>query len=99
MLLAAGVAGECDAGGAELEVLSPHGAVLYFVPLDDGILVATAQRIVAEIGHAMARDVRFDPRPPDACQFGNAFGRCLLPEVPGTTPEFDHDEFATPDPF
>jgi hypothetical protein len=100
-LLAAGVAGEADVGGAELEVLSAHGAALFYVPLDDGMLVSAAQRIVAEIGHPMARDLRFEPRPSGACQFCDAYGWCLPPEVPATAaPEFDDDEFASvPDPF
>ncbi|MGH8823636.1 MAG: hypothetical protein ACRDVN_04065 [Jiangellaceae bacterium] len=59
--------------------------------------------LVAEIGHAMTRDVRSDPRPSGACQFCDAYGwcRCLPPEVPTTgSPEFDDDEFASmPDPF
>jgi PD-(D/E)XK nuclease superfamily len=100
-LLAAGVGGERDAGGAELEVLSAHQAALYFVPLDDGILVSTAQRIVAGIGHAMSRDLRYEPRPSGACRFCDAYGWCLPPEVASTgPPEFDDDEFAImPDPF
>ena len=59
-LLAAGVGMNSDVGGAELEVLSAHQAALYFVPLDDGILVSTAQRIVAGIGHTMSRDLRYE---------------------------------------
>jgi hypothetical protein len=100
-LLAAGVAGEADVGGAELEVLSAHRAELFYVPLDDGMLVSTAQRVVAEIGHPMARDLDFEPRPSGACQFCDAYGWCLPPEVPATAaPEFDDDEFANmPDPF
>jgi hypothetical protein len=100
-LLAAGVGGERDAGGAELEVLSAHRAALYFVPLDDGILVSTAQRVVAGIGHAMSSDLRYELRPSGACRFCDAYGWCLPPEVASTgPPEFDDDKFANmPDPF
>jgi hypothetical protein len=100
-LLAADVGGERDAGGAELEVLSAHRAALYFVPLDDGILVSTAQRVVAGIGHAMSSDLRYELRPSGACRFCDAYGWCLPPEVASTgPPEFDDDKFANmPDPF
>ncbi|MGH8774365.1 MAG: PD-(D/E)XK nuclease family protein [Jiangellaceae bacterium] len=100
-LLASGADGDRDAGGAELEVLTPRESVLYYVSLDDGALVSQAQRIIAEIGHAMARDLRYEPRPSGACNFCDAYGWCLPPERPARpAPEFDDDEFTgVPDPF
>jgi hypothetical protein len=49
----------------------------------------------------MSRDLRFEPRPSGACQFCDAYGWCLPPEVPTiASAEFDDDEFASmPDPF
>jgi hypothetical protein len=100
-LLASGVDGDRDAGGAELEILTPRESAFFYVSLDDGVLVSLAQRIVAEIGHAMAQDLRYEPRPSGACNFCDAYGWCLPPERPATpTPEFDDDEFAgLSDPF
>jgi hypothetical protein len=68
-LLAAGAGGGRDVGGAELEVLSDHQAALYFVPLDDGILVSTAPPEVASTGPP-----EFDDTSSRACRSAEAPG-------------------------
>ncbi len=101
-LLAAGVDDNMTAAGsAELEVLTPTGGEVFYVPLSDGTLVSTAQKIVARIGHAFSQDKVFGPRPSAACHSCDAYGWCLPKDVPdGPAPTIDDAEFAElPDPF
>jgi len=101
-LLAAGVDDNATgAGSAELEVLTPTGGEVFYVPLSDGTLVSEAQKIVARIGHAFSQDKTFGPRPSGACHSCDAYGWCLPKNVPdGPAPTIDDAEFADlPDPF
>jgi hypothetical protein len=101
-LLAAGVDDNATAAGsAELEVLTPTGGEVFYVPLADGTLVSEAQRIVARIGHAFSQDKVFGPRPSGACHSCDAYGWCLPKDVPdGPAPTIDDAEFADlADPF
>lgn len=101
-LLAAGVDDNAaGAGSAELEVLTPTGGEVFYVPLSDGTLVSEAQKIVARIGHAFSQDKVFGPRPSAACHSCDAYGWCLPKDVPdGPAPPIDDAEFAElADPF
>lgn len=101
-LLAAGVDDNVTgAGSAELEVLTPTGGEVFYVPLSDGTLVSEAQKIVARIGHAFSQDKVFSARPSAACHSCDAYGWCLPKNVPdGPAPTIDDAEFANlPDPF
>jgi hypothetical protein len=101
-LLAAGADGNArGAGAAELEVLGTDADHVYVVPMSDGALVATAQRVVAEIAHRWSQDLRFERRPSTACPTCPVHGWCDPPTSPAP-PARDHEDrefLGIPDPF
>jgi hypothetical protein len=101
-LLHAGVDGNSPDGGAgELEVLTPNGSKVFYVPLSDGALVAHALRVVATIALRWSQDLTFAPNPSQACTRCPMHGWCDPPEIkaiPATAPD-DREFLGEPDPF
>jgi len=101
-LLHAGVDGNARDGGAgELEVLTPNGSTVFYVPLSDGTLVAHALRVVATIALRWSQDLTFAPNPTQACTRCPMHGWCDPPEITALpTSALDDREFlGVPDPF
>jgi len=101
-LLHAGVDGNSrDSGAGELEVLTPNGSQVFYVPLSDGALVAHALRVVASIALRWAQDLTFAPNPSQACTRCPMHGWCDPPEIAAlpTTAADDREFLGQPDPF
>lgn len=97
-LLAAQVPTRFSTAHAELEVLTPDDGELFTVSLDDGVSVAFAQRLVADIARRYATDLTFDRKPSGAC-FNCPTHRWCDPPAnalagAGPAPEVDDAEFA-----
>jgi hypothetical protein len=101
-LLHAGVDGNArDDGAAELEVLTPNGGRVFYVPLSDGTLVAHAQRVVATVALRWAQDLTFPPNPSQACGRCQMYGWCQPPPIgaPRIVAVDDREFLGQPDPF
>lgn len=88
---------------AELEVLTPHSAEVFYVSATDGATVAYAQQLLAGIARRFAADLSFDRKPSGVCPGCSSHRWCDPPATGASqlpTPEIDDAEFADfEDPF